>query len=244
MSVAVVSPAPGVVIPTPVPEGKGESGFEPGRTLGGKRSELRSIFDVHVMSPLVDSIARDPRVLDRARAILGSEVYVHQSRINHMPGFVGNGFHWHSDFETWHAEDGLPRPRAVSLSLALSDNYPFNGGLMLLPGSHRHFIPCGGPTPAENHQKSLVAQESGVPSHADMTELVAECDIDQFTGSAGDGLWFDSNIVHGSGSNITPYQRSNIFLVFNSVENAPERPFDGTERRPEYIASTRVDPLR
>lgn len=29
-----------------------------------------------------------------------------------------------SDFETWHAEDGMPVPRAVSLSIALTDNYP------------------------------------------------------------------------------------------------------------------------
>jgi ectoine hydroxylase len=35
----------------------------------------------------------------------------------------------------------MPLPRAVSMSLALTDNYPFNGGLMVLPGSHRTFVP-------------------------------------------------------------------------------------------------------
>ncbi|MGP3951389.1 hypothetical protein [Streptomyces sp. 7N604] len=27
------------------------------------------------------------------------------------PPFGASGFYWHSDFETWHAEDGLPGGR-------------------------------------------------------------------------------------------------------------------------------------
>lgn len=205
---------------------------------------VRSIFDVHRMSEAVAAIARDERVLDVARQILGSDVYIHQSRINYMPGFTGNGFYWHSDFETWHAEDGLSAPRAVSLSIALTDNYPFNGGLMLVPGSHRHFVPGQGHTPQDNHTHSLVEQQVGVPGHDDITELTAEYGIDQFTGPAGSGLWFDSNMMHGSGNNITPYPRSNIFLVFNSVDNAPTEPFEAVEPRPAHIASRTTAALR
>lgn len=205
--------------------------------------EVRSVFEVHRISDKIGALALDPRVLDVARALLGSEVYIHQSRINFMPGFAGNGFYWHSDFETWHAEDGLPSPRAVSLSIALTDNYPFNGGLMVIPESHRYFVPGQGETPQDNVETSLVHQEVGVPSQDDVTELAAEFGIEQFTGSAGSALWFDSNVMHGSGNNISPYPRSNIFLVFNSVENAPGRPFEADAPRPEYIASTDISPL-
>ena len=96
---------------------------------------------MHLISDLIAELVRDPRILDRARQILGSDVYVHQSRVNYMPGFTGKGFYWHSDFETWHAEDGMPSPRAVSISLALTDNYPFNGGLMVMPGLAPHVRP-------------------------------------------------------------------------------------------------------
>ncbi len=44
-----------------------------------------------------------------------------------MPGFTGSGFYWHSDFETWHAEDGMPSMRAVSCSIALTENFAYNG---------------------------------------------------------------------------------------------------------------------
>ncbi|SKS21767.1 Ectoine hydroxylase [Mycobacteroides abscessus subsp. abscessus] len=49
--------------------------------------------------------------------------------------------------------------------------------------------------------------------------------------------------MHGSGSNISPYPRSNVFLVFNSVENMPQKPFAGYEPRPEYIAARDFTPL-
>ncbi|WIX81428.1 ectoine hydroxylase [Amycolatopsis carbonis] len=201
-----------------------------------KTGEVRSIFDVHVISDLIAELVRDPRVLDRARQMLGSDVYVHQSRVNYMPGFKGTGFYWHSDFETWHAEDGMPTPRAVSCSIALTDNYPYNGGLMVMPGSHRTFVQCAGETPDDNYKSSLKDQRVGVPAEDDITKLAAECGIDQFTGTAGTALWFDSNVMHGSSNNITPYPRSNIFLVFNSVENALQEPFAAGSPRPSFIA--------
>ena len=208
-----------------------------------KTGEVRSIFDVHEISTLISELVHDPRILDRARQLLGSEVYIHQSRVNYMPGFKGTGFYWHSDFETWHAEDGMPTPRAVSCSLALTDNYPYNGGLMIMPGSHRTFVQCAGETPDDNYKSSLKDQRVGVPAENDITKLAAEHGIDQFTGQAGSALWFDSNIMHGSGNNITPYPRSNIFLVFNSVENALQEPFAATTPRPAFIAGRDSTPL-
>lgn len=208
-----------------------------------KSGAVRSIFEVHRISEAVAAITRDERVLGAARQLLGEQVYIHQSRINYMPGFSGKGFYWHSDFETWHAEDGMPAPRAVSLSIALTDNYPVNGALMLMPGSHQQFLPSQGKTPRENHRQSLVDQQVGLPSQEDVGEMAARCGIEQFTGPAGSGLWFDANMLHGSGNNITPYPRSNIYLVFNSVENAPVRPFDADARRPEHLAARSAEPL-
>ena len=204
---------------------------------------VRSVFQVEKLGPVIDALARSPKVLDRARQLLGSEVYLHQTRINYMPSFTGSGFYWHSDFETWHAEDGIALPRTVSLSIALTDNYPFNGGLMVMPGSHKLFAPGIGETPADNHKASLQEQKVGVPTHEAITELAERCGIDQFTGAAGSALWFDSNIMHGSGNNITPYPRSNVFMVFNSVENTPAAPFAAQDPRPEYVASRDFTPL-
>ena len=207
-------------------------------------NRVRSIFEIHKISRAVADLVRDERVVGLARQVLGSEVYIHQSRVNYMPGFEGGGFYWHSDFETWHAEDGMPSPRAVSLSIALTDNFAYNGSLMVMPGSQRTFVPCRGQTPTEHYRESLREQEYGVPTHDHITALANKHGIAQFVGTRGSALLFDSNMMHGSANNITPFPRSKIFVVFNSVENALQDPYDAAEYRPTYIAARDFDPIR
>ncbi|MEV3991625.1 ectoine hydroxylase [Streptomyces sp. NPDC049837] len=209
-----------------------------------KSQDVRSVFEVHKISDVFARLVRDERVVGRAREILGSDVYVHQSRINVKPGFGASGFYWHSDFETWHAEDGLPRMRTVSVSIALTENLDTNGGLMIMPGSHRTFLGCAGETPKDNYKKSLQMQDAGTPSDEALTKFADAHGIRLFTGKAGSATWFDCNAMHGSGDNITPYPRSNVFIVFNSVENAAVEPFAAPVRRPEFIGARDFTPVR
>lgn len=204
--------------------------------------EVRSIFDIHRTNEIFRKIANDPRLVDRARQILGTDVYIHQSRINYKPGFVGKEFSWHSDFETWHAEDGMPTPRAVSLSLSLTDNYSFNGPLMIMPGSHKRYISCVGGTPEDNYRKSLIMQGAGTPDRQTLSDFADEYGIDVLEGAAGGAIMFDSNCMHASNGNVTPFSRSNIFIVYNSVENTCVEPFAAPKPRPEFVGSTDFTP--
>lgn len=206
-------------------------------------NEIRSVFEVHRISGVFGSLVRDERVVGTARQILGSDVYVHQSRINLKPGFGASGFYWHSDFETWHAEDGLPNMRTVSVSIALTENYDTNGGLMIMPGSHRTFLGCAGATPKDNYRKSLQMQDAGTPSDGALTAMASRYGIRLFTGKAGSATWFDCNCMHGSGDNITPFPRSNVFIVFNSVDNQAVEPFAAPVRRPEFIGARDFTPV-
>ncbi|MGB8275602.1 MAG: ectoine hydroxylase [Alphaproteobacteria bacterium] len=205
---------------------------------------MRSIFRIHETSPVFAQLARDRRVVTMAEQLLASGVYIHQSRINFKPGFDGKEFYWHSDFETWHAEDGMPRMRAVSVSIALSDNTPLNGPLMIIPGSHRYFVSCVGETPEDHYRSSLRRQEYGVPDHECLTRLVKNAGaIAAPAGKAGSLLLFECNAMHGSNGNITPDPRSNVFFVYNSVENALTAPFAGTRPRPDFVATREPRPI-
>ncbi|MEV2276388.1 ectoine hydroxylase [Nocardiopsis sp. NPDC049922] len=206
-------------------------------------NEVRSIFEVHRISKVFHDLVNDPRLVERARQILGSDVYVHQSRINYKPGFGGGSFYWHSDFETWHAEDGMPRMRAASVSISLTENFTHNGALMIMPGSHRTFVSCVGATPNDHYRASLRSQHVGTPDQDSLTMLSERHGIDVLTGQAGDATVFDSNCMHGSGGNITPYPRSNIFIVFNSVENACVKPFAASDPRPEFLSARDFTPV-
>lgn len=206
--------------------------------------EVRSIFNVHRLNEIFANLVRDPRVLNVAREILGSEVYIHQSRINYKPGFTGKEFYWHSDFETWHSEDGMPAMRALSCSILLTDNSDCNGPLMLIPGSHHHYVSCMGETPDENYKTSLKKQDVGVPDQILLRYLADMGGIKSCAGKAGSVVFFDCNAMHGSNGNITPYPRSNVFFVYNSIVNQLELPKGGLTPRPEFVAAReRVTPL-
>lgn len=199
--------------------------------------DIRSIFHVHQDDSYFKDIANDQRIVDIVNHLLGSDIYIHQSRINYKPGFKGKEFDWHSDFETWHVEDGMPKMRAVSVSIALSDNYTFNGPLMLIPGSQNYYISCAGETPDDNYKESLRKQTLGVPDHDSLRWLAENGGgISVPTGKAGSITLFECNTMHGSTSNMTPYPRNNLFMVYNSVENRLVEPFSGGNPRPEYIA--------
>ncbi|MGB3492691.1 MAG: ectoine hydroxylase [Elainellaceae cyanobacterium] len=204
---------------------------------------VRSIFRAHELSPLFARLCRDPRILHIAEYLLGDRTYIHQSRINFKPGFFGKEFYWHSDFETWHMEDGMPRMRALSVSISLTDNTEFNGPLIVIPESHRRYVVCIGETPEDHYKESLKRQEYGVPDPDSLTQLVDAGGMTSVKGAAGSVVFFDCNMMHGSNSNISPYPRSNVFYVYNSVENALVDPFCGLKPRPEFIAARRVEPL-
>ena len=205
---------------------------------------IRSIFRIHELSPAFGALAKDPRLVALAEFLLGDRVYIHQSRLNYKPGFRGKEFYWHSDFETWHVEDGMPRMRAFSISITLSENNEFNGPLMLIPGSHRSFVACVGETPEDHYKQSLKRQEYGVPDDDSLRFLVNKGGIVAPKGPPGTLILFDCNIMHGSNGNITPYDRSNLFLVYNSLENRLLEPFGAARPRPEFIAARdNVTPL-
>jgi ectoine hydroxylase len=208
-----------------------------GTILEPGREEIRSIFGIHEISERFSRLTRDPRLLAMVEQLLGKSVYIHQSRINYKPGFKGKGFDWHSDFETWHSEDGMPRMRSLSCSIVLTDNGEFNGPLMLIPGSHKYFVPCVGRTPTDNYKESLKSQDVGVPDNASLRELMLKGDIEAPKGPAGTLVMFECNTMHGSNINMSCWPRSNLFFVYNSVDNGLMNPFCGNRPRPEFLAN-------
>lgn len=199
--------------------------------------ELRSIFRIHASSALFARLLTDARLLSIARWLLGDEVYLHQSRLNYKPGFRGREFFWHSDFETWHIEDGMPRMRALSMSISFAENTEFNGPLMLVPGSHLRYVTCVGATPTDHYKQSLRRQEYGVPDRDSLATLIKTGGLAASKGPPGTVTLFDCNVMHGSSGNITPFARVNAFAVYNAVSNRLVAPFGGRPPRPEFIAA-------
>eukprot|EP00058_Branchiostoma_floridae_P010084 XP_002595572.1 hypothetical protein BRAFLDRAFT_64651 [Branchiostoma floridae] len=198
-------------------------------------NKVKSIYSPHKILPAVNQLCQDNRLLGRAQQILDSNVYMHHTRLNFKQQFKGTGFYWHSDFETWHVEDGMPRPRSMSCMILMTRNLAQNGALMVIPGSHRHYISCAGPTPDNHWVTSLQYRYIGTPNQEALSHMVQEGGIHHCTGEAGAAFFFDCNLLHGSLANISPWDRMNLFLVYNSLHNKLVAPFGPPKPRPENL---------
>lgn len=205
--------------------------------------ELRTIFKPFDFSQLIDRFSRHPKILSIAKQLLGSDVYLTQSRINIKPAFFGQSFPWHSDFETWHVEDGMPRMRAVTAWIMLNENNEYNGPLYVIPGSHKSFVSCAGITENKNYNQSLKKQVAGVPQPETMQHLLENCGIQGVYGSPGTVIFHECNLMHGSPDNISGMPRTLLMMVYNSCENKLVQPFCNQPPRPDYLRNTNITAL-
>ncbi|MGH8595695.1 MAG: phytanoyl-CoA dioxygenase family protein [Gammaproteobacteria bacterium] len=183
-------------------------------------------------SALYARLLRDERLLAIAEQLIGARLYCHQYKIILKEPFGKLSLPWHQDYGPWHHHDGMPAPRALSISIYLDEVNEFNGPILFVPGSHKaglinyEVIPVPGTTP--------------IPSLPDatVTRLAAEHGIVAPKGPPGSMTIFDCCLAHASGPNPSPYPRHLIYLSYNPVNNAIRTP-----TRPTYFAATDFTPL-
>ncbi|XP_070569657.1 ectoine dioxygenase-like [Ptychodera flava] len=201
--------------------------------------KLRGIFAPHMHLPSVNRLTRSVKLISRAKQILADDVYIHQSRVNMHQALVGNGHHWHTDFEIFHSEDGMPRMRGLTMVVMLNINTPQQGSLIVVPESHKIFIPTAKSTSLDSLEtNSKFKIQYGAPDEAILSELVDQHGIEYCNGDPGSVIIFDLNLVHANQNNLSTLDRTNLFVVYNSMENKLVKPFNAPwDRRPEHMAA-------
>lgn len=211
--------------------------------LAQKRAEVvrekgtdapRSAFYVQTWNPVYEKLARHPRLVGPGIQLLGSDkLYMHQFKINAKAAFDGAVWQWHQDYATWHADDDMPNPRAMNIALFLAEANEFNGPLMFIPKSHRKGrLPAGHDVTTTSYPLWTIDKET-------ITRLVAEGGIVAPKGPPGSVLLFHGNLVHASGSNLTPWSRWIVYLSLNRCDNAIRR-----FKRPAWIANRDFAPIQ
>lgn len=203
-----------------------------------KLNATRSITGIHVNEPF-RSLAKNERLLSIVKDILGQSIYIHQSRINYKNSIGANGWYWHSDFETWHAQDGMPGMRCLTVMVPITSNTEINGPLMVIAGSHKKFYSCR-KEKTVSAQENFADQKEGVPDQEAMMNFFNEGQVKVIKCEPSDIVLFDCNIIHGSVQNMTPYPRTNLFFVYNTIENALQAPFSVDIPRPEEMGSRKL----
>jgi ectoine hydroxylase len=193
----------------------------------------RSAFYVQTWNPAYAVLARHPRLVEPGTQLLGADkLYMHQFKINAKAAFDGAVWQWHQDYATWHQDDDMPSPRAMNIALFLAEANEFNGPLMFIPRSHRKGRLEAG------HDVTTTSYPLWTIDHATITRLVARGGIVAPKGPPGSVLLFHGNMVHASGSNLTPWSRWIVYLSLNRCDNAIRR-----FQRPTWIANRDFTPI-
>ena len=194
---------------------------------------VRTNFAAHTYNDAFRRLAAHPRLIEPAMQVLGDDVYIHQFKINGKAAFDGDVWQWHQDYGTWYNDDDMPEPRAMNIAVYLEEVNEFNGPLMFIPRSHRAGRQQAG------HDVTTTSYPLWTIDNATITRLVAAGGIVAPKGPAGSMLMFHCNLVHASGSNMTPWNRTIVYLSINSCANHIRR-----FKRPEYIAHRDFAPIQ
>ncbi len=210
-------------------EGDGD-GMHRERERGGA---VRQVYLAHRFVGAFAGVVRHPAILEPVMQIVGGDVYVWHSKLNVKEAFEGTVWLWHQDYGYW-MWDGVG-PRLVSAMVILDRATANNGCMMVVAGSHKwgrqeHFA-----------DEETTSYRQWCIDTGTLRERLREEQIEQITGEPGDVLFFDCNLVHGSGHNMSPLPRKVFITAYNSVDNRP-RPVENP--RPDWVVSRQFDPVR
>jgi ectoine hydroxylase len=193
---------------------------------------VRTNFAAHLYSAPFARLARHPRMVRPIEQIFGEKLYMHQFKINGKAAFDGDVWQWHQDYGTWKRDDEMPEARAMNVAIFLDEVNEFNGPLMFIPGSHKLGVLDAG------HDTSTTSYPLWTLDHATIARLVAHGGIVAPKGPAGSMILFHGCLVHASTSNLSPWNRTSVYLSLCAVSNHIRR-----FKRPGYIAHRDFTPL-
>ena len=145
-------------------------------------------YNVHLISPKLDEIVHNSKILDAVEKIIGRNILVCSSTLfikdPDQKGFVS----YHQDSKYI----GLEPHNWVSAWVAITDSYEENGCMRMWPGSHQEV------TEKDHDQKF---DEGNLLTRGQSVEGVPENEVKPVELKAGQVSFHHPRIVHGSGVN-------------------------------------------
>lgn len=169
----------------------------------------RRLLNAYTRDEVFRRWAVSPEVAGRIRALLGCrQVALSQNHHNCLmtkhPGF-SSATMWHQDIRYWLFD----RPDLINVWLALGTENQTNGGMCLIPGSHRLVLDRGRFDGAlffrEDIEENKAIIDTAMPANL-------EC---------GDALFFHSRTLHAASRNHSDAVKLSLVFTYRDVDNLP-----------------------
>jgi len=153
--------------------------------------------------------AHSTQVVDALRLLMGSDQLMisqnhHNCIMTKLPGFSSKTG-WHQDIRYW----CFDRPELINVWLALGDETPENGGMRLIPGSHRRDIDRG-------RFDAAMFLRPELPENSELLSAAVDARL-----NAGDVLFFHCRTLHAAGNNTTQNNKYSLVFSYHAADNHP-----------------------
>jgi len=169
---------------------------------------IRRLLQAYARAPLFRRQATALPVITRLRQLLGPQIALSQAHHNCVmtkDPCYSSITSWHRDIRYW----SYQREELVSVWLALGEERPDNGCLMLLPGSHAMEFGSGR-LDAAQFLRTDVPENSGLLRR----RIYAELD-------PGDVLFFHCRLFHAAAHNRTAQTKFSLVFTYRATDNMP-----------------------
>lgn len=160
-------------------------------------------------SPVFIEFLSQPAVVGRLQQLLGPQVVCplahHNCIMTKQPAYSSDTG-WHQDIRYW----SFQRPELVNLWIALGEERPDNGGLWVIPGSHRLNIAAHGFDEAKFFRTDVGENAALIASRQPVVL------------AAGDVLLFHCLTLHAASRNQTPEPKLSAVFTFRAGDNLPK----------------------
>jgi ectoine hydroxylase len=188
---------------------------------------LRTIFRLHKKVESCRQIIRDSRISDPLKQIFNDDAYVFHSKLNVKAGFEGAVWLWHQDYGYWQF-DGM-KDNMTSVLIMLDKTTLYNGNMLFVAGSHKW-----GVLDHYSDEVSTSYKQWCITPDVLKEKITDESMFTPVIGEPGDVFYFDCNIVHGSGHNMSPLPRRSLIFACAAMSNQPTGKDDP---RPDWVVA-------
>lgn len=193
------------------------------RNAQGGRTPRR-LLQAHGRGAVFTEWLVHPGITGRLSGLLGSPLYCplahHNCVMTKSPRFSSETG-WHQDIRYW----SFTERNLVTVWLALGDEYPENGCLQVIPGTHRITFS------ADRFDTDLFFR-ADLPDNAELIAHAVPVEL-----SAGDVLFFHCRTLHAASANHTDQTKLSVVFTFRGEGNLPT-PGSRSAALPEMLIHT------
>jgi len=167
----------------------------------------RRLLNAYTRDSVFREWANSPEVVTRLKQMLNSEqVMVSQNHHNCVmtkhPGY-SSVTSWHQDIRYW----SFDHPELISVWLALGSERQDNGGLLLIPGSHRIELERG-------RLDAALFLRTDIDENRELIERAVPAEL-----AAGDTLFFHCKTFHAAGQNDADFVKKSLVYSYHCHSN-------------------------